>query len=82
MDIMVSLFLLGIVKRMGECIVNYINFPDERKLEMNRNAFKTAQLYQADVVTKKTYSTVNAMHCSGVKLSDYVVNRTILQMEN
>lgn len=51
----------GNSKRMGECIVNYINFPDERKLEMNRNAFKTAQLYQADVVTKKLI--VRLMQC-------------------
>lgn len=51
----------GNSKRMGECIVNYINFPDEMKLEMNRNAFKTAQLYQADVVTKKLI--VRLMQC-------------------
>ena len=51
----------GNSKRMGECIVNYINFSDERKLEMNRNAFKTAQLYQADVVTKKLI--VRLMQC-------------------
>ena len=51
----------GNSKRMGECIVNYINFPDERKLEMNRNAFKTAQLYQADIVTKKLI--VRLMQC-------------------
>lgn len=51
----------GNSKRVGECIVNYINFPDERKLEMNRNAFKTAQLYQADVVTKKLI--VRLMQC-------------------
>lgn len=51
----------GNSKRMGECIVNYINLPDERKLEMNRNAFKTAQLYQADVVTKKLI--VRLMQC-------------------
>lgn len=51
----------GNSRRMGECIVNYINFPDERKLEMNKNAFKTAQLYQADVVTKKLI--VRLMQC-------------------
>lgn len=51
----------GNSKRMGECIVNYINFPDEMKLEMNRNAFRTAQLYQADVVTKKLI--VRLMQC-------------------
>ena len=51
----------GNSKRMGKCIVNYINFPDERKLEMNRNAFKTAQLYQADIVTKKLI--VRLMQC-------------------
>ena len=51
----------GNSRRMGECIVNYINLPDERKLEMNRNAFKTAQLYQADVVTKKLI--VRLMQC-------------------
>lgn len=51
----------GNSKRMGECIVNYINFPDEMKLKMNRNAFKTAQLYQADVVTKKLI--VRLMQC-------------------
>jgi putative glcNAc transferase len=43
----------GNSRRMGECIVNYINLPDERKLEMNRNAFKTAQLYQSNIVIKK-----------------------------
>ena len=51
----------GNSRRMGECIVNYINFSDERKLEMNINAFKTAQLYQADVVTKKLI--VRLMQC-------------------